>query len=264
MFIVGEKINTTLKGIGDIIARRDARALQDLAKKQIEAGADTVDVNVGTRIKTELEDMQWAVKTIQEVVDVPLCIDSPNPEVLEAGLKVHRGKALVNSTTAEKKRLEEILPVIKEYKCKIVALTMDDEGIPEDVEKRYRIASFLIEEITREGELKPEDIYIDPLVRPISTDSCVGKVILNAVEKISTSFSGVHIICGLSNISFGLPKRSLLNRVFLAMAMAKGLDAVIVDPLDKELMSTLIAARALLGEDDFCSDYLSAFRQGKL
>jgi len=263
MFIVGEKINTTLKGIEEIVGGRDARALQALAEKQMEAGADMVDVNVGTRVKTELEDMEWAIKTIQEVIDAPLCIDSPNPKVLEAGLKVHRGRALVNSTTAERKRLEEILPLIKEYDCKIVALTMDDRGIPEDVDKRYKIAGELIEKLTREG-LSIEDIYIDPLVRPISTDSGIGKVVLEAIERISASFKGVHIICGLSNISFGLPRRGLLNRVFLAMAMDRGLDAAIVDPLDKELMSTLIAAKALLGKDEFCTDYLSAFRQGKL
>lgn len=263
MFIVGEKINTTLKGIEEIVARRDARALQTLAEKQIEAGADMVDVNVGTRVKTELEDMKWAIETIQEVTPAPLCIDSPNPKVLEAGLKVHKGRALVNSTTAEKERLEEILPLIKEYNSKVVALTMDEDGIPRDVDRRYRIAAELIERLTREG-LNIRDIYIDPLVKPLSTDSGVGKVVLEAIERISASFQGVHIICGLSNISFGLPKRDLLNRVFLAMAMDRGLDAVIVDPLDRKLMSTLTAAKTLLGRDEFCTDYLSAFRQGRL
>jgi len=263
MLIVGEKINTTLKGVDGIIAGRNASALQDLAKKQIEAGADMVDVNVGTRVKTESEDMQWAIRTIQEVIDKPLCIDSPNPEVLEAGLKVHKGKPLINSTTAEKERLQRILPLVKKYDFRIVALTMDDTGIPEDAEKRYTIAGKLIESLVREG-MKLEDIYIDPLVRPISTDCSVGKVVLDAIEKISISFEEVHLICGLSNISFGLPRRGLLNRVFLSMAIERGLDAAIIDPLDKQVMSTIFAARALVGKDEFCTDYLSAFRQGKL
>lgn len=263
MLIIGEKINTTLKEAKEIVVRKDTKALQDLTKRQIDVGACMVDVNVGTRVKTEMEDMRWAIKTIQEVVDAPCCIDSPNPRVLETGLKVHRGKALVNSTTAEKERLEDILPLIKTYDCKVVALTMDDEGIPEHAEKRYKIAASLIEKLGREG-LNLDDIYIDPLIRPVSTDSGMGKAALEAIGKICTSFPQVHVICGLSNVSFGLPKRSLLNRVFLAMAMAKGLDAALMDPLDKDLMPTIVAARALLGEDEFCTDYISSFREGKL
>ena len=263
MLIIGEKINTTSKEAKEIVARKDEKALQDLAKRQVDAGASMVDVNVGTRIKTEKEDMRWAIKTIQEVVDAPCCIDSPNPKVLEAGLKVHKGKALVNSTTAEKERLEDTLPLIKTYDCKVVALTMDDEGIPEDAKNRYIIAASLIEKLSRKG-LNLDDIYLDPLIRPISTDSGMGKTALEAIGKICTSFPQVHIVCGLSNVSFGLPKRSLLNRVFLAMAMAKGLDAALVDPLDKDLMSTIVAARVLLGEDEYCAGYISSFRKGRI
>lgn len=263
MLIIGEKINTTLEEAKEIVAKRDGKSLQNLAKRQIDAGAHMVDVNVGTRVKTEVEDMVWAIKTIQEVLDISCCIDSPNPRVLEAGLKAHKGKAIVNSTTAEKKRLEDTLPVLKNYNCKVVALTMDDEGIPEDGEKRYEIATNLIKKLTRE-DFSPDDIYIDPLIRPISTSSDVGKAVLEAIDKIRTSFPEVHIICGLSNISFGLPKRSLLNRVFLAMAMAKGLDAALMDSLNKDLMATLISARTLLGGDEYCTNYLSSFREGKI
>lgn len=263
MLIIGEKINTSLKEAKDIVAKKDEESLQNLAKKQIDAGANMVDVNVGTRIKTEAEDMIWVIKTIQEAIDTPCCIDSPDPKVLEAGLEVHKGKALINSTTAEKERLENVVPVVKNFDCKIVALTMDDEGVPENSDKRYKIAATLIEKLAGEG-FAQDDIYIDPLVRPISTSSEVGKGVLEAIGKISTSFPEVHIICGLSNISFGLPKRSFLNRVFLAMAMAKGLDAALLDPLDKRLMATIISARALLGEDEYCTNYLSSFREGKI
>ena len=262
MLIVGEKINTTLKRAKEIIEKKDKEGLQHLAKIQVNAGASMVDVNVGTRIKTEVEDIKWAIETIQEIVDVPCCIDSPNPKVLEAGLCVHKGKALVNSTTAEKKRLEEVISVVKNHNCKIVALTMDEEGIPEDVDKRCKIAGILIDRLSSEG-FSLDDIYIDPLIKPVCTDSRVGKIVLQAIERISTLFPGVHLICGLSNISFGLPKRGLLNRVFLAMAMARGLDAVILDPLDKDLMATIFAANTLLGEDEFCANYLSSFREGK-
>jgi len=263
MLVIGEKINTTLKEAKEIVAKKDEKALQELAKKQIDAGANMVDVNVGTRIKTEAEDMEWAIKTIQEIIDIPCCIDSPNPKVLEAGLRVHRGKALVNSITAEKKRLNDALPILKNYDCKVVALTMDDEGIPEDDEERYKIAANLIEKLNKEG-FALDDIYIDPLIRPISTDPKLGKVVLDAMGKICTSFPEIHIICGLSNVSFGLPRRSLLNRTFLAMEMTKGLDAALLDPLDKNVMASLISARALLGEDEFCVNYISSFREGKI
>ena len=140
---------------------------------------------------------------------------------------------------------------------------MDDNGIPEDVEKRYKIAKHLIKVLTESG-IPPEDIYIDPMIRPISTDSKSGKVVLEAIKKIKTSFKEVHIICGLSNISFGLPKRGLLNRTFLLMAMVMGLDSAILDPLNKEVMADLRAGEAILGEDDYCARYLASFRKGEL
>lgn len=263
MLVVGEKINTTLKEANNIVVRKDAQALQNLAKKQIERGANIVDVNVGTRVRTEVEDMRWAIETIQQALDTCCCIDSPNPKALEAGLQVHKGKALVNSTTAEKKRLEDFLSVVKNYDCKVVALTMNDEGMPNDDEKRYGIAASLIEKLTRAG-FALDDIYIDPLIKPVATESNSGDTALKAIGKITTSFPGVHIICGLSNISFGLPRRSFLNRVFLVMAMAQGLDAAILDPMDRELMATIIAARTILGEDEFCANYIANFREGKI
>jgi len=263
MLIVGEKINTSLKGIEEAVANKDTKFIQELAKKQVEHNADIIDVNVGTRIHTEVEDMRWMVKVVQEVVDVPLSIDSPNFKAIEAGLEEHKGKAMVNSITAEKERMEQVLPLVQKFHSKIVALAMDDDGIPEDVEKRYNIAQHLIEVLTSSG-IPPEDIYIDPMIRPISTDSKCGKVVLEAIRKIKTSFKEVHIICGLSNISFGLPKRNLLNRTFLLMAMAMGLDSAILDPLDKKVMAALRAGEAILGKDDYCARYLASFRKGEL
>jgi 5-methyltetrahydrofolate--homocysteine methyltransferase len=170
---------------------------------------------------------------------------------------------MVNSITAEKERMEQVLPLVQRFHSKIVALTMDDNGIPEDVEKRYKIAQHLIKVLTESG-IPPEDIYIDPMIRPIGTDSKSGKVVLEAIKKIKTFFKEVHIICGLSNISFGLPKRGLLNRTFLLMAMVMGLDSAILDPLNKEVMAALRAGEAILGEDDYCVRYLASFRKGEL
>ena len=170
MFVIGEKINTSAKDVEKAVEKRDTSFIQDLARRQVISGADALDVNVGTRIRTEVEDMKWAVKVIQKVVEVPLCIDSPNPLALEAGLTQHKGKAIINSVTAEKKRVEGILPLLKRFRSKVIALTMDEAGIPEDMRRRYTVAERLVDLLTREG-VALDDIYIDPLVRPISTDS---------------------------------------------------------------------------------------------
>ena len=263
MLIIGEKINTSLKGIEEAVKARNAAFIQNVAKKQVESGAGMVDVNVGTMIHTEVEDMRWIVKIVQQVVDVPLCIDSPNPEAIEAGLAEHKGRAMVNSITAEEERMERVLPLVKRFNSKIVALTIDDKGIPENAERRCEIAEELVKTLT-ENEIPLEDIYIDPVVHSISTNSKSGVAVLESIKKITTSFREIHIICGLSNISFGLPKRSLLNRAFLLMAMAMGLDSVICDPQNKEIISAIRAGEALLGKDEYCAKYLTFFREGKL
>ncbi|MFQ6067346.1 MAG: methyltetrahydrofolate cobalamin methyltransferase [bacterium] len=263
MFIIGEKINTSVKDVEKAVEKKDAAFIQDLARSQVKAGADALDVNVGTRIHTEVEDMKWAIEVIQEAVEVPLCIDSPNPKVLEAGLTQHKGKAIINSVTAEKNRVEGILPLLKRFRSKVIGLTMDETGIPEDIRTRYAVAERLVNLLTQEG-VALKDIYLDPLVRPISTNSKGGWTVLEAMRKIRDSFEGIHLICGLSNISFGLPRRRLLNRVFLSMAMSRGLDAVILDPLDKQMISVIRAGEALLGKDEYCTEYLSSFREGNL
>lgn len=259
MLIVGEKINTSVPGILRAVERKDTVFIQSLARSQVKAGADALDVNVGTRIHTEAEDMGWLVETVQSATGVSLSIDSPNPEAIRVGLKEHQGRAMVNSITLEKKRVEEILPLLKEFRPNVVALTMDDEGIPRDAEARYRISQRLVELLSGAGI--PEDgIYVDPLVRPLSTDSEAGLAALDTIRKIKDSSKKVHIICGLSNISFGLPKRGFINRTFLTMAMAQGLDSVILDPLDRKLISLIKAGEALLGNDKYCAAYLAAFR----
>lgn len=263
MLIVGERINTSRKAIEPAVKARDVEFIQNEARSQVSSGATYVDVNAGTFVSEEPEALVWLVKTVQSAVDVPLCIDSPNPAAIEAALKVHTGTAMVNSITAEKERYSSIVPLVKEYGCKIVALCMDDSGMPETGEQRFGIACKLVEDLTRDG-IEKDSIYIDPLVRPISTGADFGVIVLDTIRKITTELSGVHTICGLSNISFGLPTRKLLNRTFLVMAMTGGLDAAILDPTDKEIMALVIASRALLGKDDFCMNYITAQREGKL
>ena len=263
VLIIGEKINTSLPGVEEAVKTRDKAFVQNLAKIQVDAGADVLDVNVGTRIHSEVEDMKWAIGIVQEAVDVTLCVDSPRAEAVKAGLAECKGKAMVNSITAEKKRVEELLPLVERFGCKIIALTMDDRGIPEDIERRYEITKKLIGVLTKVGVSLP-DIYIDPLVRPVSTDSSSGLIVLKSIRKIMSSFEHVHTVCGLSNISFGLPERNVLNKSFLVSAMSMGLDSAILDPLDREMMGMIRAEEVLLGKDEYCLKYLTSFRERKL
>jgi cobalamin-dependent methionine synthase I len=262
MLIVGERINTTRKSIGAAVEARDAELIRNEAIKQAEAGADLIDVNTGTRLKTEVADMEWLVNVVQEAVESRLCIDSPNPAAIEAGLRLAKQRPLVNSITGEKERVEAIMPMVKDYGAEVVALTMDKAGMPRTGEDRHRIARKIIDMIGGYG-IPMDDIYFDPLVQPVGCNLDQGIAVLEGMRLIRASFPDAHIISGLSNVSFGLPDRKLLNRTFLPMAMSAGMDAAIVDPTDKSLMVVLMASRAILAQDEFCLEYIRAWRQGK-
>jgi cobalamin-dependent methionine synthase I len=264
MIIIGEKINSTLKAIRPAIEKYDAATIQDIAKKQYNAGASYLDVNAGMFTDEEPERLTWLINTVQEVVDAPFSIDSPSPKAIEAALKVNRNsKPIINSITDEEERYNAIMPLAVQYNTGIIALCMDDTGMPETTDERVVIAERLIEKLTKEGILL-EDIYIDPLIRPIGTGSHYGIVAIETIRKVKAEFPGVHIACGLSNISFGIPARKLMNQTFLVAAMAAGMDGAILDPLDKKLMSFMYATEALLGQDDFCMNYLTKFREGEI
>jgi 5-methyltetrahydrofolate corrinoid/iron sulfur protein methyltransferase len=263
MLIVGERINASRKAIAAAISAQDAAAIIKEAKDQKNAGAHFIDVNAGIFVDEEVRYLKWMVQTIQQEAEIPLCIDSPNPKAITEALALHKGRAMINSITDEKERYQSLIPIIKQFKPLVVALCMTDGGMPHTSDERFKIASRLIDKLTKEG-VAPQDIYIDPLVMPISTDKSFGNAVLETIEKITTSFPKVNTICGLSNISYGLPSRKLINQLFLVAAMTKGLSGVIFDPLDKRIMGNLITTRALLGKDDYCGGYLTAFRAGKL
>jgi len=263
MIIVGERINTTRKSIDAAVEARNAEVIRDEAIKQAEAGANFIDVNAGTRRKTEIVDMEWLVSVVQEAAETRLCIDSPNPAAIEMGLKFAKQKALVNSITGEGERVEAIMPMVKNYGASVVALTMDETGMPKTGEDRLQIARKIVDMIAG-YDIPMDDIYFDPLVQPVGSSLDQGLAVLEGMRLIKASFPDAHIICGLSNISFGLPDRKLLNKTFLPMAMSAGIDAAIMDPTDKSLMSALMASRALLARDEFCLKYILAWREGKL
>lgn len=263
MIIVGEKINTSRKGIEPLVLARDAQAIIKLAKDQAACGANYIDVNAGTLFDCEPEFLAWLVQTVQSELDLPLCLDSPNPKALEEALKVHRGQAMVNSISAEKQRFEQIVPLVKMYNCSVVALCMDDNGIPENVEQEVKVARKLIKDLEQEG-IAQDRIYLDPLIRPVSAVPEAAELVVQVVRQIRAEFPEVHFMCGLSNVSFGLPARKFLNATLLVLLMGAGLDGAILDPENQLLMSLLKASDALLGRDEFFMDYISSYRKGML
>ncbi|MBW2306271.1 MAG: dihydropteroate synthase [Deltaproteobacteria bacterium] len=263
MLIVGERINTSRKKVDEAVGARDAAYIQNDVKAQVAAGAHYIDVNAGSRLGSELSDVLWLIEIVQEAADVPLAVDSPSPEVLMKAMERVRHRPMINSTTAEKERFEKMRPVISSRECDIVALCMDDRGMPRDAAQVLENARRLVADLEAMG-IARDRIYLDPLIQPISTDVRMGMVALEAIARIHEELPGVHTICGLSNISFGLPERHLINRNFLALAMGAGLSAAILDPLDDKLMTTLITTRALLGQDEYCMNYIRASREGKL
>lgn len=262
MLIVGELINTSRKPIKEAVEKMDAGYIKEIARLQAEAGAHYIDVNCGTMVYNEPEMMEWLVGQVREAVDLPLCIDSPNPQALEAGLALAGGgQPMVNSITAERERFQSILPLIQKYRAKVVALCMDDCGMPETAGQRIAIVRKLVADLTAAG-VPEDDIYIDPLVKPISVSDRAGAEVLETISFIRREYPGIHTICGLSNVSYGLPNRRVLNQVFVIQTMTAGMDSYILDPLDKRMMGFLYASQALLGNDPFCGQYLRAHRSG--
>lgn len=262
MLIVGELINASRKKIAPAIENKDADVIQTIAKDERENGADFIDVNAGIFVGKESEYLKWLVSTVQETVDAPCCLDSPDPKAIETALSVHKGVPMINSISLEKERYDALLPVVSGTECKVVALCMSDKGMPETTDDRVSIADELVNNLVKKN-VPLDNIYVDPLVQPVSTKDSFGIEFLNAIEAIINNFPGVHTICGLSNISYGLPERKFLNQTFMVMAITKGLDAAIVNPLDKGMMAKIIAAETLTGKDEYCSQYLQAWRDKK-
>jgi cobalamin-dependent methionine synthase I len=263
MLIVAERINSSRKSISEALKAKDVDFIRHEGRAQTEAGAHYIDVNAGSFIGQEAEYLCWLVDVVQGATDLPLCLDSPDPAAIAAALKLVKQPCLINSITMEKQRLDGLLPLIKQYGTKIVALCQSEAGMASTVAEKVDIARQIVEILTREG-VAAGDIFIDPLIYPVATDTRSAVAALGAIREITAQMPEVHTICGLTNVSYGLPVRKLLNRTFLVAAMAQGLDSVIIDPTDRELMAALVAAEAILDRDKFCAGYITAYRQGKL
>ncbi|RLC05958.1 MAG: methyltetrahydrofolate cobalamin methyltransferase [Deltaproteobacteria bacterium] len=261
--VIGERINTSRKLVQAAVAERDAEYIIDDVKKQQEAGANYIDVNAGARIGHETEDMKWLLDTIQPIATVPLTLDSPDPAVLEMAFKMVKKTPMINSISLEKERFEAMMPFLEGKECKIIALCMDDAGMPASSDDILGRARGLVEELNKIG-IPTASIYVDPLVQPISVESNKGVMVLDAVRAIKAEFPEVHITGGLSNISYGLPQRKIINRTFVSLMMVAGMDSAIIDPLDKKIMAAIRTGDMLLGHDDYCMNYLKGVRSGAI
>ena len=262
MLIIGELINCTRKRVGAAAQSRDAEFIKEVARNQVNAGADMLDVNGGLPGQ-EVECLSWLVKTVQEVADVPLCLDSADPEALRRALPLCKHRAMINSITDQAVRYNAVLPLVKEYNAKVIALCMGDSGPPSSLEARVTTAYRLVDRLTADG-IPLDDIYVDVCVMPISMGLTQGQAVAEAIGQVTTRYPGVHTSAGVSNVSFGLPVRKLLNEAFLSLLMARGLDAAVVDPCDRQLVMNIRAAEAILGRDKMCANYLRAYKEGKL
>ncbi len=261
--IIGERINTSRKAVREAVENRDEAYIINDVKKQAEAGAAYIDINAATAAGQELDNIKWLIHIIQETVALPLCIDSPDPEILKAVYNQIKQPPLINSISLEKNRFEPMLSFLQDKECRIIGLCMSDEGMPKNAEDVIERADKIISGLEKTG-MKHEHIYIDPIVQPISTDSTRGTMAMDSVIGIKKAYPEVKIICGLSNISFGLPQRKTVNRTFLTLMLSAGIDSAILDPLNEKIISELKTALMLLGRDAYCMEYTKAAMSGKI
>jgi 5-methyltetrahydrofolate corrinoid/iron sulfur protein methyltransferase len=247
--------------IGKAIKEKDKSVIQKYALEQVKAGADALDVNCGPVSKNPAVDIQWLIGAIEEVTDKPLALDSSKPQVIESGLKIAKNKVIINSTTADTEKLGILVPLAKKYNTKLIGLTISAKGIPQNKDQRLELAATIVASCVDQG-FPVEDLYLDPIVLPVNVAQAQMKDILEAIHEFKIiSEPSPKTIVGLSNVSQGAKTRSLVNRAFLTMAIAQGLDAAILDPLDKELMDAAITAELILNKQIYCDSYLDAYKR---
>lgn len=261
MKIIGEKINGTRKRVAQAIAEREAEFIKDLAQKQAAAGSSWLDVNAGTHPDREPDDLVWLIETIQSVVDTPLSLDSANPRALKIAIQAVKKTPMINSISGEPERLANILPIAAEHGCPVIALAMDEKKIPETAEKRFEVITKIIAEARAQG-VSDANLYFDPLAMTIATNTQSAMIACAVMRQVREEFPEAHLTIGLSNISFGLPARSFVNRYFLSLAIQAGLDSAILDPLDREIQAAILATELILGRDNHCLNYIRASRKG--
>ena len=267
MFVIGERINGMFKDIGDAILAKDPQPVRAMAEKQLAAGADALDINVGTRVPKPERGaaMEWLVDSVREVTTVPLSIDSPSLVIVRAGLAkaCAKGRGIINSTTGQQGKVEEVMKLAHEFSAGIVGLSIDEKGVAATADAKLEIGMRIIAAAAEAG-VPTEDVYLDPIILPVNCNQSAPGIVMETISQFKMlSDPAPHIVIGLSNLSQGASERSLINRTFLVMAIGAGLDASIHDPLDEELTNAMVTAELLLNKSIYSDSYLAAYRKGK-
>lgn len=263
MFVISALLNSSVPEVSDIVRARDEKKLLELAQGQVEFGADALDVNCGSHHESEAEDISWMVKTLGREIRVPLCIDSPDPKAQAAALaRVRHGRPIVDSTTLEPERIRAMMPLVKEYDAQLIVLLHDESGMPKS--SRDRLAMMpKVEQLVSDYGMKRRDILLDPLLYPLSTGDEQPSIYFETLKRLRSEYPDYLVSCGLDNVSSGMPARTLLDIAMVTMCAACGQNAVMIK-LNPQVAAFLKAIRALRGEDEFCMDYLDAYRKGIL
>ena len=263
MIVIGEKINGAIPSVGKAITEKDKEAIRELAKRQTDAGADYLDVCAGTAPDIELQTLEWLVENVEAAVDTPICIDSPDVDILIKIIPSICKEGIINSVSEERDKCERIFPLVADTGWKVIALTCDDGGIPSGIDKKVEIAEKMIDKALSYG-IAEDRVFIDPLVFALSA---VGDALISFIETmklVKEKHKNVKFTSGLSNISFGMPCRKHINRNFLTLALQAGMDSAIMDPTNDDMFATLLAAEVLLGRDKYHRKYNNAYRNGRI
>jgi 5-methyltetrahydrofolate--homocysteine methyltransferase len=260
VIIIGEKVNGSIPSVGKAIAAKDEDFIKNLAIAQSEAGVDYIDVCASVE-EGELETMEWLINLVQEVTDTPIAVDSPSVRVCAEALKFCKRPGLVNSVSMEGDKIDVVFPVIANTEWECAALLCDDTGIPKSAEKRLEVFAEIMKR-AKEYNIDPSRLHIDPLVEMLCTSEDGINMIVEVIREIKRQYPTIHVTGAISNISFNLPERRLVNQAFAVLAIDAGMDSLILDPLNKDLMGMIYATEALLGRDEYCMEYIGAYRRG--
>jgi len=261
MIIIGEKINGAIPSVAKAIAARDADWIRDLARRQTESGADFLDV-CSAVAEGDAETLRWLIGLVQEVSDARICIDSPNPHSIVEVIPCCRKPGLINSVSMEGDKIETVFPAIADTKWEVIALLCDNSRIPETAEERIAIFEKILEKANAYG-IPPKRLYIDPLVFSIGTKPEAFTVFAEVTQYVRKACPGIHITSGLSNVSFGIPSRKTMNMAFLTLARYLGMDSAIMDPTNRDMLGAMYATEVLMGEDEYCMEYLEAYNDDR-
>lgn len=261
MIIVGEKINGSIPAVAEAIANRDAEFIKNRAIAQAEAGATYIDCCASVPEAEEVETLKWMIDCIQEVTDLPIAVDSPSADVIAEAYKFCKKEGIINSVSGEGDKVDKIFPLIADSKWGVICLLSDDSGIPKTAADRLKVFDFIISK-AKEYNISPDRLYIDPLVEMLCTSEDGMAMNVEVMSTIRKQYPDIHLVAAVSNISFNLPVRKLVNLGYTVLAMNAGLDSAILDPLNRDMMGVIYATEALLGLDDFCMEYIGAYREG--